>query len=70
MKHKNEITPYEKVQIFNKLHDKCITNLKASVDDKYDSQYFWEEVIENILEFSSTDWDTMHDEGLDSILKG
>ena len=56
MKRIEDYTDEEKIAKFDMLHSTALNELNESPDEEQDDHYFWEGVIEDILELTQEDW--------------
>jgi hypothetical protein len=63
MRQKNQFTNAEKVAIFDALHDETKDEFNESaVEEDRDEHYFWETVMERVLDLKGNDW-SLHNNG-------
>jgi hypothetical protein len=63
MKQKNQYTDAEKIAKFDVMHDRARAEFNESaVDEDRDEHYFWEQVMVDVMDIDSNDWD-MHNNG-------
>jgi hypothetical protein len=62
MKKIDEYNTADKVRLFNRVYESCLSDFNESAkDEEHDKHYFWEGVISDVLSLDEADWKKHND---------